>query len=435
MRPSVLATAVSLSCLIVVPGLAIDRFELPPIEYSTAAPDNRIAAFQKQLDAGTAELTYDERRGYLDSLLKGLGVPVESQALVFSQTSLQRDRISPRTPRALYFNDDVYVGYCQSGDVLELSVADSRLGTVFYTLDQARAERPVFVRQTDKCLQCHESSRTEGVPGHLMRSLFVEESGQPIFSGGSHDVDHRTPFEHRWGGWYVTGTHGTQKHLGNLTIAGRDAPLTVENAAGQNLTQLPGRKTAAGYLTRHSDIVALMVLEHQILVHNRIAKANFAVREALHADGEMRRAFGEPAGPLREGTMRRIRHAGDELVEALLLKDEAKLTAAVAGTSGFSAVFVRQGRRDSKGRSLRDFDLRSRLFEYPCSYLIESTAFASLPVEVRSYVWDRLHAILVQGTDRKKFGHLTDADRQAIVDILRETQTDLPLSWKMPRPK
>ena len=48
-----------------------------------------------------------------------------------------RHTVSGRTPRALYFNDDVFVGYCQDGEVLEISVADPQLGAVFYTLGQA----------------------------------------------------------------------------------------------------------------------------------------------------------------------------------------------------------------------------------------------------------------------------------------------------------
>ncbi len=249
---------------------AADEFERPPIEYSKSTPDNSVSRLQARLDQGQATLPYAEKSGYLAALLAALEVPVESQTLVFSKTSLQRSRISPRKPRAIYFNDDVYVGFCQSGDVLEISVADPKLGAVFYTLDQHDKETPRLVRQTDNCLLCHSSSRTEGVPGHVVRSLFVDTSGQPIFSAGSYTVDHTTPLEQRWGGWYVTGKHGAQKHLGNLIIQGQDVPREVDNTQGQNVTDLAGRLNVDNYPAPHSDIVALMVLEHQTLVHNRI---------------------------------------------------------------------------------------------------------------------------------------------------------------------
>lgn len=227
------------------------------------------------------ELAYEGDKSYLPSLLKALNVPIESQMLVFSKTSLQMRRISPRTPRAIYFNDDVYVGFCQTGDVLEISAVGPQLGTVFYTLTQEENEKPQFQRRNDNCLVCHNSSRTEGVPGHLVRSLYVDASGQPLLSAGSRMVDHTTPIEQRWGGWYVTGTHGLQKHLGNLIVRGRDVQEPVDNSAGQNVSDLKDCLNLERYVSPHSDIVALMMQEHQVLVHNRIVKANFDTRQAL----------------------------------------------------------------------------------------------------------------------------------------------------------
>jgi len=430
MRILGLLAIVSVWCLATSPSDAADDFDRPPIEYSTAAPDNPVATLQAQLEAGTAQLKHSDQHGYLDSLLHSLDIPVESQTLVFSQTSLQRNRISPRTPRAIYFNDDVYVGYCASGEMLEVSTADRQLGAVFYTLDQHPADLPKLVRQTDRCLQCHESPRTDDVPGHLVRSLFVSKSGQPIFSGGSHSVDHTTPFEHRWGGWYVTGTHGAQTHLGNLVIDGDEVPAVIDKSASQNLTRLPDGVATEEYLSAHSDIVALMVLEHQTFVHNRITHAGYAARQALYADSEFRRILGGNAGQLRDSTVRRIGNAADGLVEALLFVKEAKLTDPVQGTSGFAESFCNRANRDEEGRSLRDFDLTTRLFEYPCSYLIDSRSFQELPRELRDTVWTRLWSVLVDGADPAKFSHLSAADRQAIVEIIVATQPQAPERWR-----
>jgi hypothetical protein len=195
----------ALSFLHVATVLADDEFEREPIFYSQSVPNNLISRLQAKLDSGEVTLTHEGDKSYLRSLLQALEVPEASQTLVFSKTSLQMRRISPRTPRAIYFNDDVYVGFCQSGDVLEISAVDAQLGTVFYTMNQDENEKPQFQRRTDNCLVCHSSSRTEGVPGHLVRSLYVDVSGQPMLSAGSRMVDHTTPIEQRWGGWYVTG--------------------------------------------------------------------------------------------------------------------------------------------------------------------------------------------------------------------------------------
>jgi hypothetical protein len=258
-----------------------DEFERPPIEYSHATPDNRVSRLQGRLALGQAELPYHDAYGYLPALLRALEVPVESQMLVFSKTSMQRNRISPRTPRAIYFNDDVYVGFCHTGNVLEVSAADPTLGAVFYTLDQRKSDATVLVRQTQDCLLCHSSSQAGGVPSHLVRSVFVDSSGLPLLAEGSFRVDHTTPLENRWGGWYVTGRSGAHAHLGNLVV--RELPLVrpIQNAAGQNVVELEDRFSTANYLTQHSDLVALLVFEHQAHVHNLITHANFATRQAL----------------------------------------------------------------------------------------------------------------------------------------------------------
>jgi hypothetical protein len=411
-------------------GATLDDFDRPPIEYGKSTPENAVSQFQRRIDAGECRLVFEPGRGYLASLLAALDVPVESQALVFSKTSLQRQRISPKRPRAVYFNDEVYVGFCRSGEVLEISVADPKLGTVFYTLDQEETERPTFVRQTDNCLLCHGSSRTGGVPGHIVRSLFVDASGEPILSAGSTMVDHTTPFEKRWGGWYVTGTHGSQKHGGNVLIRGTAAPHEIDNSDGQNVTDLGSRVKLDGYLSPHSDIVALMVLEHQSLVHNRLTQANFAARQALDYEATLNKALGEPEGNRLDSTTRRIASAGDDLVEALLFVDEAALTATVTGTSGYAERFSSRGPRDGKGRSLREFDLKRRLFRYPCSYLVYSRSFDALPEVMREYVWKRLGSILSGEDTSKPFAHLSPDDRQAIREIIRDTKPGLPPYWR-----
>jgi hypothetical protein len=423
--------------LALVPGgpVAASDFEADrePISYSSAQLDDPVSRLQQRLDRGEAQLHYDRQHGYLKSVLEQLNVPISSQGLVFSKTSFQRDRITPETPRALYFNDDVYIGWVQRGDVVEVSAVDSQKGAVFYTLSQNPDDHPRFQRQTHECLQCHDSSLTQQVPGHLVRSVYPDARGQPILSAGTFVSGHQSPIRERWGGWYVTGTHGRQVHMGNVVLRDRKEaahPGKIDLTGGANCTDLAGRCDAAPYLSPHSDIVALMVLEHQTQMHNLLTRANYQTRLALRDEVALSQALGRAPGERLDSTRSRIRSVGEPVVRYLLFAEEAPLTEPVAGTSAFTSEFSARGPRDKKGRSLRDFDLTRRMFRYPLSYLIYSAAFESQPGPLKEYVYDRLWQIL-HGEDRSgRFSNLTDDDRRAILEILRETKPDLPDSWR-----
>lgn len=318
-------------------ALAAD-LDRPPIRYTTAPDRNAVTDFLGRLKREKATLRHDADFGYLKALLKELNVPVSSQTLVFSRTSLQRSRIGPKTPRAIYFNDDVTVGFCRHGDVLELAASDPNLGTVFYTMDQDPKKRGKIERQTENCLICHGSSSTQGFPGHLIRSVSPGRSGDPVLSLGTKRVDHSTPFADRWGGWFVTGTSGKQDHMGNQMVGGW--PGLDEKAPNANVIDLKPYFTVANYLTPHSDLVALMVLEHQGEAQNRISRANFLTRLALHEQDELNAALKEPADTRSEGITRRIHWACEPLVQYLLFHEEAPLTEPVAGTSDFAKEFA-----------------------------------------------------------------------------------------------
>jgi hypothetical protein len=421
------------ACVVASPAAAqIDGFEREPINYKFAQAENPVAALQKRINDGKVKLAFTEDHGYLPSILKELNVPPSSQVLVFSKTSFQRDRITPKTPRALYFNDDVYVGFCLRGDVLEFSAADTKLGTAFYTLDQTPdpTNRQEFLRQKDNCLTCHASTATGGAPGHLVRSVFTDRYGMPVLTAGTFRTDHTSPFAERWGGWYVTGTHGKQSHMGNWVVENKKNPEEEGNAGGQNVTELKSRFTVANYLTPHSDLVALLVFEHQTQAHNRLAQALITTRQALHYQATLNKELNEPADHKWDSVKRRIESSGDALVKYLLFSGEAKLEGPVAGTSDFAKEFAARGPFDKRGRSLRQFDLKTRLFKYPCSYLIYSKAFTELPPEVKDYTLKRLHAVLTGDDKSDAFAHLSDADRAAVLEILRDTLPDLPAYWK-----
>lgn len=406
--------------------------EREPINYSSATPRNAVARLEDRIAKGATKLKFRPDHGYLRSVLRELDVPESSQVLVFSKTSLQRDRITPDTPRAIYFNDDVMVGFCLGGSVIELSAPDEVVGTAFYTLDQVPEEKSAPRRQTESCLLCHSSSSNQGFPGHLVRSLFVDRRGNPLLSSGSFRTEHSSPLAERWGGWYVTGTSGRQKHMGNMIARGPTRPLELDNADGVNVVDLNDRFTISRYPTPHSDIVALMVLEHQVGMLNRLARAGMETRMALHYERAFNKGLGLPADERSESARSRIRSVGEAVVQYMLMRDEITLIDRIKGTSSFASDFAQRGPRDSKGRSLRDLDLSTRLFRYPCSYLIYSRAFDSLPDEVKEHIYRRLWEILGNPGPGEDASHHTAEDCKAIVEILRETKPGLPDYWKAP---
>src|SRR5689334_10146127 len=262
------------------------------IQYNTAPVTDRVFSLQQQLREGNVRLEYDDRHGYLSAVLRALNVPQSSQVLVYSKTSFQAPRISPRTARALYFNDDVFVGWVPGGDVVEIAAMDPLQGVIFYTMDQGTGSKPRIDRR-DECLQCHASGGTLGVPGLMVRSLFVERSGMPIFNAGGFVTDHCSPLSQRWGGWYVTGTHGAQRHMGNVFVEDRDHPDEIDREKGANVTDLKGRIDIGNYLAPSSDIVALMVLEHQTRMTNLITRVGWETRLAMSDQKAINQALKE----------------------------------------------------------------------------------------------------------------------------------------------
>jgi len=400
-----------------------------PIRYEDAARNDIVARVLGELQSDGRALPFDEARGWLPALLELLDLPVESQVLVFSKTSLQSDRISPATPRAIYFNDDAALAWIPGSPVMELTTFDPVQGPTFYAIEQRRGA-PVFERRDDSCLTCHASPRTQGWPGHLVRSVHPDARGFPILRAGTYRTTDASPLEERWGGWYVTGTSGGQRHMGNATVAegveGTESAERLVEGVGVDVVDLAGRFDTARYPSPHSDIVALMVLEHQNEVQNVLARASYEGRRALDYQRVLNEALGEGERHISESTHRRIQRAAEDVVDALLFKDAAPLTGPVRGTSGFTEAFQAHGVRDSEGRSLRDLDLERRLLRIPCSYLIHSPAMRQLPALVDSAVWRDLGAILRKDEGARAMPKLSGEDRANIRAHLRETLDPVP---------
>ena len=252
----------------------------PAISYFDLETNDPVARLNKKLEAGEVTLDYQENGlGYLPSILKALNVNPDSQVMVFSKTSFQAVRISPREPRAIYFSDDMAVGYVQDSDTLEFAAFDPRQGFIFYTFDNVKRDpKTLALDRRDVCLQCHHGPATSGVPGIMVASVYPDATGMPYARLGMPVTDHRTRFQERWGGWYVTGTHGGMMHRGNAVARDRQNPADLESRNTQNQTDLSKKIYTNQYLEPTSDLVALMVLEHQTRMSNLITRVGWEQR-------------------------------------------------------------------------------------------------------------------------------------------------------------
>jgi hypothetical protein len=389
----------------------------PAIQYSTRPVHDAIVGLNESIAKGTITLAFDASpRGYLASVLKALDIPVSSQTLVFSENSLQRSHISQRTPRAIYFNDTVAVAWAKGAETIEATALDSTQGVHFYSIPQTRQPKPQFVRRNADCLQCHLLPQTHGVPGVLTMSVLPLSDNKNDYAQGW-EADHRTPIEDRWGGWYVTGAQVPAKHLGNVPVL--HVPTSYVRAdVAPKLTAASDAFDASAYLTPHSDVVALMVLNHQTRMTNLLTRLGWQSRIAAH-DGS--KASGLPL---------QVRETAHELVDYMLFVDEAPIPVPVGGASAFVKDFPAKGPRDSKGRSLRDLDLTRRLLRYPCSYMIYTETFDALPATAKAVVYERLWAILSGKVTDGEYAKLSATDRRAIIEILRETKRELPAYFR-----
>jgi hypothetical protein len=405
-------------------------FANAPINYRSNDLKDPVAKLEKRLERGEVKLHYDSQHGYLKSILDTLHVPVSSQTLVFSKTSFQFPEISPAEPRALYYNDDVYVGQVHAGKFLEFVSFDPMQGAIFYIMDEHRDKHPRFERAEVDCIQCHVAGPTKGIPGVLLRSVFTKPDGSPDAAARSFVTGQESPLSQRWGGWYVTAKSGAQGGMANITISDPQHPEQLDRTAGANLTSLAGRLDTSAYLSGLSDIVALMVLAHQTQMHDLITLTNYQTRLALFAEQNRRGATGQAPEALSDALQKQFEGPAEQLVRYLLFTNEAPLQSPIAGTSGFAEEFAARGPRDPQGRSLRDFDLRTRIFKYPCSYLIYSEAFDAIPEPAKDYIYHRLFEILSGREQGPEFASLSNQDRRAILEILVATKPGVPEEWK-----
>ncbi len=406
------AAAVIFGCSVLAVAQRRDAYvesrDHPAISYSTGATSDAVSALNAKLQGGSATLKYDDSTGYLRSVLDALGVPVESQIMVFSQTSFQSSLIRMHNPRALFFSDTVAVGYIRGAKVIEVAAQDPTQGVLFYELAQDAGAKPSFKR-SNECLACHLSWETLGVPGMMVQSVYPLKDENSYANGFT--TVHGSPLEQRWGGWWVTGDTGGARHIGNVSVMYNDKGSKLPSPT-RPLPSLDGLFDLKGYLAPYSDVVALLVIDHQANMTNLITRTGWEARVA--------------AASRSQAAATRVTEAARDLVDYMLFVDEAPLAGQVKGSSRFADTFATRGPRDGQGRSLRDLDLQQRLFKYRCSYMIYTPAFDALPPAAKNAVYSRLWEVLSGKDTSPRYKALSAQERQTIVSILRETKKDLP---------
>lgn len=386
-------------------------FADPPHDYWKREAKDEVSLLLKRLRAGEAQLDTSSEKAYLLSVLKELKVSPSSQILVFSGTSLQSGLIRPTNPRALYFNEEVYVGFVPGGR-LELVAVDGEMGPVFQIFGRGAGSIPE-VERTDRCMNCHAGNPMYRLPG------FFTESVIPSASGGSLDgfkrdmVGHTVPLTERFGGWHITGAHERDFPLANLM--GRSI-----NGKVDKIKNPPGSQfNWDTYPVETSDLLNHLIHEHQLAFHNLVTLAVYRTREVMDAG----------KGNVRNADIPILNDLARQMVRYILFANEAKLpSGGVKPAKEYEQDFLSRKIAAKNGASLRDLDLRSRLFKHRCSYLIYTPSFQALPPVFKDRVMAGLRSALSdQGLP--EFAYMPLPERQAIRAILRDTLPGLPAGF------
>lgn len=395
--------------------LRVIDFKSPPHSYLEAQPRDRFARLLESAQKGEVKLDTRSDKAFLSSLLAALNVPVSSQLLVFSASSLQSEIINPRNPRALYFNEDTYVGWVPGG-LIEIIAADPQHGPMFYVFDRLRASGPVpNVQRSTKCMNCHAGNATRRLPGLIAESLLVSRAGSSLETYRRDVQGHQIPLEDRFGGWHLTGEHHLVNHKANVMGASRAGKLEL-------IPVPPGEFSDLGlHLLPTSDILPHLVHEHQMGFENRLVYAIYTHRQ-LKSEAQ-----GLPLGAAAKAE---LEERAQELARYIVFADEAKFPAqGIQGDAAYVQDFQRDRKATQAGLSLKDLDLKTRLFKHRCSFMLYTETWKEAPQELKERVYFHMAAYLRDQPDAQH-AHLPPAERLAIRGILKETLTDLPPWWR-----
>lgn len=389
-------------------------FRSPPHNYLECKPKDRFSKLQEKVEKGSVKLDTESDKAFLSSLLLALNIPVSSQLLVFSASSLQSEIINPRNPRALYFNEDTYIGWVPDG-LVEIIAEDPEMGPMFYVFDRLRPGGPVpRVTRSTKCMNCHAGNATRRLPGLVAESLLVSRAGSSLETFRRDVQGHQIPLETRFGGWHLTGQHNLSSTKANI--------MGIPNAGRNEITSVnPGQYSDLSlHLLPTSDILPHLVNEHQMGFENRLVYAIYTVRQLKH----------ENKGMLGAAANAEIDERAQEMARYIMFADEAKFPAkGMVGDEAYVKDFLRDRKTTKAGLSLKDLDLKTRIFKYRCSYMLHADTWKAAPKELKDRVYYHMALYLREQPDAQH-AHIPPAERLAIRSILKDTIKDLPTWWR-----
>lgn len=369
-------------------------------------PQDLCTDLLKKVAARTEHLSSSSQEALTRSLLSALNVPVSSQMLAFSGSASQGSRVNSKNARAVFFNDEVYIGMVPGGFVEVIGV-DPEFGGVFYSFEKMRGGSTPAAERPEDCMRCHATPASGLMPGMIARSVIPSLAGGRVHENIARTVaGHQIPLEERFGGWCVSSAKPFGPTKEGLIAVPRGGNVKVEHLKLSDLYD------ATKHLTRSSDILAHLLHEHQMGFVNRVANLLANARDAGPDQSSYRLA------PLER-----------ELVRYIFFADEAKLPpGGIVGLPRYVQDFTANRKPTKAGASLKDLDLSTRLFKHRCSYMIYTRQWQLMPAPVKTRLYARMKAAL-SGTDRE-FAYLPEAERHSIIAILRETVPDLPADWR-----
>lgn len=389
-------------------------FRSAPHSYLDAQPKDRFAELLARAQKGDVKIDTSSDKAFLSSVLGALNIPVSSQIMVFSASSLQSEIINPRNPRALYFNEDTYVGWVPGG-LIEIIAADPQMGPMFYVFNRLRPGGPVpDVQRSQKCMNCHAGNATRRLPGLIAESLLVSRAGSSLETYRRDVQGHQIPLEDRFGGWHLTGEHhlpSTRANMMGVPSGGKTEKVPVPPGQFSDLSL---------HLLPTSDILPHLIHEHQIGFENRLVYAIYTLRQLKH----------EGKGMLDAAAKAEIEERAQELARYIMFADEAKFPAqGMIGDAAYTQDFLRDRKATKAGLSLKDLDMKTHIFKHRCSFMLYTDTWREAPKELKERVYYHMAGYLREQPDAQH-AHLAPGERRAIRDILKETVADLPAWWR-----
>ncbi len=402
-------------------------YELEPHGYFSKDAKDPVTLLMKRVQRGEILIKDPNGKPLVERLLRELGLNKDTQVLVFSRTSLQRREVSYSNPRALYFNESVYLGWMPNGRI-EIASFDPELGPIFYFQRELDDTSSPLLERSRSCLGCHAGDATNFLPGSLGRSVYPDKSGRSLRSIDDYRRSgHHIPLHDRYGGWFVSGNHGTMRHMGNAIATREQGEVTINREQFANLEKLDRFFSTEAYPAPGSDIAALLVFDHQVTMHHRLVEAAYRARQSLF-DSKLDPKETDLSKLSKGRSIDEFIEGRDKVVDYLLFRDETPIPK-ISCDPGFRRAFTANRIADSRKRSLKDLRLDGRIFENRCSYMIYSPTFDQFPPMLKGAIYARIHEILTSPKPVEGFDYLGKDEKRRILEILHETKEDLPPGW------